>query len=114
MGTATLNTASLATDTVTVNWTPPANTLNGQPVTTFYIDYATNTGFTTGLVTQTVTVPVGTALTAVQTATFAAVARGTTSPAAATASAYFRVRSVNAVGNSANGATLTVAGLFLK
>ncbi len=114
LGTATLNTASLATDTVTVNWTPPANTLNGQPVTTFYIDYATNTGFTTGLVTQTVTVPVGTALTAVQTATFAAVARGTTSPAAATASAYFRVRSVNAVGNSANGATLTVAGLFLK
>ena len=114
LGTATLNTASLATDTVTVNWTPAANTVNGQPVTTFYIDYATNTGFTTGLVTQTVTVPAGTALTAAQTATFAAVARGTTSPTAPSASAYFRVRSVNAVGNSANGATLTVARTSLK
>ncbi len=114
LGTATLNTASLATDTVAVKWTPVANTVNGQPVTTFYIDYATNTGFTTGLVTQTVTVPTGTTLSGTQTATFTAVARGTTSPAAPTSAAYFRVRAANAVGNSTAGATLTVAKGSLK
>ena len=111
----TLNTVTpVTTDTVTINWTPVTNTVNGQPVTTFYIDYATNTGFTTGLVTQPVTVPAGVTLSGAQSATFSAVARGTTSPTAPTATAYFRVRAANVVGTSANGATLTVARTALK
>jgi hypothetical protein len=100
--------ATSMTDTVTINWTPVANAANAQPVTTYYIDYATNTGFTNGLVTQTVTVASGVALSGAQSATFSAVARGTTSPTAPSATAYFRVRAANVVGTSANGARLTV------
>ncbi|MDY7574585.1 hypothetical protein [Actimicrobium sp. CCI2.3] len=114
LASATLNSASLATDTLVVTWTPVANTVNGQPVKTFYIDYATNAGFTTGLVTQTVQVPAGSTLTGAQSATFTAVARGTTSPTAPSAAAYFRVRAANAVGTSANGTSLVVAKGLLK
>ena len=105
--------ATTTTDTVTINWTPVANAANAQPVTTYYIDYATNAGFTTGMVTQTVTVASGVTLSGAQSATFE-VARGTTSPTAASSAAFFRVRAANAVGTSTAGATLNVARTSLK
>jgi hypothetical protein len=105
------------TDNVTINWTPVANTVNGQPVTSYVIEYATVAG-SLSLVpvapasVTTVTVPAG-GLTGTQQATIS-VARGTANPTAAANAALFRVIAVNAVGNSANGATLNVARTLLK
>ncbi len=101
-----------STDTVVIGWTPAAQAAGASPVIRYEVQYATNTGFTAGLVSQTVTVSAGTTLTAPQTATFAAVARGTTA-ATPTSSAYFRVNAVNAVGTT-NGATLTVPRASLR
>jgi len=109
---------STTTDSVTINWTPVANPVNGQPVTAYLIEYATATAGLSLTPTApnsvtTVTVPVG-GLTGSQSITITGVARGTISPLAASNAALFRVIAVNAVGNSANGATLTVAKASLK
>ena len=105
------------TDNVTINWTPVVNTVNGQPVTSYVIEYATVAGSLSltpvaPASVTTVTVPAG-GLTGTQQATIS-VARGTANPTAASNAALFRVIAVNAVGNSANGATLTVARTSLK
>jgi hypothetical protein len=110
--------ATSATDTVVIGWTPAAQAAGAQPVTSYVVQYATNAGFTAGLVSQTITVPAGTTLTAAQTATFNAVRRragggGGGAAGAPNSVSYFRVNAVNAVGTT-NGTTLTLAATNLK
>ena len=117
LGSAAATVAGATTDNVTINWTPVTNTAGGQPVTSYVIEYATVAGSlsltpVSPASVTTVTVPAG-GLTGAQTATIS-VARGTANPTAAANAALFRVIAVNAVGNSANGATLTVAKGSLK
>jgi hypothetical protein len=106
----TLIGAGTAYDTANVTWTPVANTVNGQPVTSYIVQTASNTGFTANV--QSVTVPAsgltGTQATAVQ------LYRGTATAAAGTD--YVRVIAVNAVGQSATSTAnrLTVATASLK
>jgi hypothetical protein len=117
LASAAATVAGATTDNVTINWTPVANTVNGQPVTSYVIEYATVSGSLSltpvaPASVTTVTVPAG-GLSGTQQATIA-VARGTASPTAVANAALFRVIAVNGVGNSANGATLTVAKGSLK
>jgi hypothetical protein len=82
-------------DTANVTWTPVANTVNGQPVTSYIVQTASNNTFTTNL--SSVTVPaaglIGTQTTSVL------LARGTaTAPAGPD---FVAVIAVNAVGQSA-------------
>ena len=110
--------ASSTTDSVTINWTPVSNTVNGQTVTAYKIEYATAAAGLSLTPTApnsvtTVMVPAG-GLTGTQSTTVTGVARGTTSPTGASNAALFRVIAVNGVGNSANGATLNVPRTTLK
>jgi hypothetical protein len=82
-------------DTANVTWTPVANTVNGQPVTSYIVQTASNNTFTTNL--SSVTVP-ATGLIGTQT-TSVLLARGTaTAPAGPD---FVAVIAVNAVGQSA-------------
>ena len=117
LASAAATVAGATTDNVTINWTPVNNTVNGQPVTSYVIEYATVAGSLSltpvaPASVTTVTVPSG-GLTGVQQATIS-VARGTANPTAVANAALFRVIAVNAVGNSVAGATLTVAKTSLK
>ena len=99
-------------DTANVTWTPVADTVNGWPVTSYIVQTASNTGFTTNLSAVTVAVPAG-GLTGLQT-TSVFLPRGTATTAAGTD--YVRVIAVNAVGQSATSTAnrLTVATASLK
>lgn len=100
--------AGTAYDTASVTWPSVANIVNGQPVTSYIVQTASNTTFTTNL--QTVTVPAGTGT---QTASVQ-LYRGTATAPAGTD--YVRVIAVNAVGQSVTSTAnrLTVATTSLK